>query len=168
MNYNPKLHHRHSIRLRNYDYAQQGAYFITICTKNRNALFGRICNGKMELNEFGNIALYTLLDLPNHNTNVILDQFVIMPDHIHAIIIITGSKDLQNSNVNIKKHGLFEIIRQFKTFSARRINKLRNTPNKPVWHRTYHDHIIRNDKELNIIRKYIINNPLKWHHSNTV
>jgi len=160
MKYNPEIHHRRSIRLKDYDYSQEGAYFITICTKNRECIFGRIVDGKMQLNKFGEIVRYTWFDLPNHNTNVELDQFIIMPNHIHGIIIITVGAGSEPAPT--QKHGLFEIIRQFKTFSAKRINEIRNTPNLPVWQRNYYEHIIRTEDELHRIREYIINNPLQW------
>ncbi len=86
--FNPEKHHRRSIRLKGYDYSQPGAYFITICTKNRKCLFGNIINGKMILNDAGHIAQNCWLEIPNHYSNVILDEFVIMPNHIHGIIII--------------------------------------------------------------------------------
>jgi REP element-mobilizing transposase RayT len=89
MTYDPQRHHRRSIRLKGYDYTQPGAYFITICTHGRECLFGEIIDGEMHLNEAGQIVVQTWQDLPNHVPNVQLDAFVVMPNHVHGIIIIT-------------------------------------------------------------------------------
>jgi putative transposase len=89
MTYDPEKHHRRSIRLKGYDYTQPGAYFITICTRGRECLFGEIIDGEMHLNEAGQIVVQTWQDLPNHISNVQLDAFVVMPNHVHGIIIIT-------------------------------------------------------------------------------
>jgi putative transposase len=89
MTYDPEKHHRRSIRLKGYDYTQPGAYFITICTQGRECLFGEIIDGEMHLNEAGQIVVQTWQDLPNHISNVQLDAFVVMPNHVHGIIIIT-------------------------------------------------------------------------------
>ena len=86
MTYNPNIHHRKSIRLKGYDYTQAGLYFITICCQNRECLFGNIINGEMILNDAGNIANECWLAIPNHFPNVVLHEFVIMPNHIHGII----------------------------------------------------------------------------------
>lgn len=163
--YNPKIHHRHSIRLQGYDYSQEGLYFITICVKNRKCIFGNIINGEMILNDYGKIIEETWLDLPNHNPHIIPNTFCIMPNHIHAIIEITvhvgaGSKPAQNAP--FPNHGLSEIIRQFKTFSSRRINQLSGKQGHPVWQRNYYEHIIRNEISYNNIYRYIMNNPQKW------
>ena len=164
--YDPNRHHRRSIRLKGYDYSKAGCYFVTICTKNREMLFGKIVE-------------YTWFDLPNHIDTVKLDVFTIMPNHVHGIIVIKNDNvDIENDSINgsgmvrvgseptltkRKHHPLTEIIRQFKTFSARRINKKRNISGIPVWHRNYYEHIIRDGKELNRIRFYIENNPVNWH-----
>jgi REP element-mobilizing transposase RayT len=167
-------HHRRSIRLKGYDYAQAGAYFVTVCTKDRACLFGDVVDGEMRSNEFGQIAEWTWHDLPNHVPAIVLDTFVIMPNHVHGIILICERDDL---NVGAgsepaptepacttigKHHGLPEIIRQFKTFSAKRINKIRETPGLPVWQRNYYEHIIRNEESLHRIRQYIVGNPARW------
>lgn len=164
---------RRSIRLKGYDYSQPGAYFITVCTRNKECLFGEVINGEVILNEYGQCVEFTWKDLPNHNPNILLDAFIIMPNHVHGIVIIVGagSEPAQGTGLEpsggsgtrpYKKPSLFEIVRQFKTFSARRINQLRNTPGVPVWQRNYYEHIIRSEYALNKIREYIINNPIRW------
>jgi REP element-mobilizing transposase RayT len=154
---------RHSIRLKEYDYSKEGYYFITICTKDRQNIFGQFQNGKIILNEFGEIVKTTWFDLPNHNSNVELDYYCIMPNHFHGIIIINdymvigaGSKPAPN------KQTLSEFVRQLKTFSSKRINEIRQLQGVPVWQRNYYEHIIRNEKELYEIRKYIEYNPIGW------
>lgn len=179
MKFNPDIHHRCSIRLKGYDYSQAGAYFVTICTHRRECLFGDVVNGNVILNEYGKCVQFTWNDLPNHNPDILLDAFVIMPNHIHGIIIINpntvgaGSKPApkpaQNKNTRAGyepaltgKRALNEIVRQFKTFSAKRINVLRKSVGVPLWQRNYYEHIIRNETELNKIREYVIYNPQNW------
>lgn len=98
MKFDPNIHHRRSIRLQNYDYSQSGAYFITICTQNRQCLFGNVVYGKMILNEFGNIVKNFWLEIPQHFRHVVLDEFVVMPNHVHGIIMLNenGTKNKQN------------------------------------------------------------------------
>jgi REP element-mobilizing transposase RayT len=168
-----------SARLQGYDYSKNGAYFITICTKNRICLFGEITvveTGlrpvstdqtdqtiqndilipEMILSDAGKIISYCWFDLPNHYCNIILDAFIIMPNHIHGIIII------QNQNGRNQKHGISEFIRAFKSFSSRRINEIQKTANPGIWQPRFHDHIIRSEGELNHIRLYIKNNIVNW------
>ncbi len=162
--YNPDIHHRQSIRLPGYDYGQEGAYFVTMCVHNRECLFGEIADGEIRLNEYGKIAEYTLNDLVNHIGGIELDEYVVMPNHIHGIIVIgvgAGSEPAPTLTAT-KRHALPEIVRQFKTFSARRINAKRSTPGVPAWQRNYYEHVIRDDDDLNRIREYIINNPMNW------
>ncbi|MBN2730593.1 MAG: hypothetical protein JXR53_15320 [Bacteroidales bacterium] len=106
MNYNPKIHHRRSIRLQGYDYSQAGAYFITVCTSKRECLFGEILNGEMHVNPYGKIVDQCWLDLPNHYENVQLGEHVVMPNHFHGIVMITAPTA---SNMK-KRHGLPEIV----------------------------------------------------------
>lgn len=175
MAYDPEKHHRRSIRLRGYDYAQLGAYFVTLCAQGRECLFGEVVDGQMHANEYGEIAEYTWRDLVNHSAGIELDVFVIMPNHVHGILfwhdpagvgsVGAGSEPAPTATVNHnagKRHGLPEIIRQFKTFSGRRINECRHTPGVQVWQRNYYEHIIRNDQSLNRIRQYILDNPARW------
>ena len=156
MKYDPNKHHRRSIRLKGYDYTQPGAYFVTICTWQRNNLFGEISNKKIQLSPFGEVIQVHWDNLPKHYSYLKLDEFVIMPNHVHGIIVLTDDFACK------KRHGLPEIIRGFKTFSARRINKMRHLSRVSVWQRGYYEHIIRHEKSLNAIREYIIKNPLSW------
>jgi putative transposase len=168
MRYDPQKHDRRSIRLKGYDYTQAGAYFVTVCTKDRICLFGEIVDGEMRLSDSGEIVAWTWQDLPNHVSNLQLDAFVVMPNHVHGIIIITNpvvradSVGAGSEPAPTRSHGLPEIVRQFKTFAARRINDIRGAPGAPVWQRNYYEHIIRNEKELATMREYITHNPLQW------
>ncbi len=177
MNRRAGTHHRRSIRIKGYDYARPGAYFITVCTHNREFLFGEVANDEMRLSTFGHIVESSWHDLPNHYSNLQLDAFMVMPNHVHGIIIITdvgvgaGLKpaptraiptNTQATKRPTERHGLPEVVRAFKTFSSRRINALRGTPGVPVWQRNYYEHIVRSEEALKRIREYIGTNPLRW------
>ena len=169
MKYNPEKKYRTSTRLKNFNYSSNGYYFMTICTQNRECILGEIENGKIKLNDIGNIVESTWDDLPNHN-NIRLDSFIMMPNYIHGIIHIVGAGSkpaLNHANTradleSAPTRSLSEIVRQFKSFSTRRINKKQNVIGISIWQRNYYEHIIYNDKELEKIRKYICDNPYKW------
>lgn len=116
-------------RLKDYDYSQNAAYFITICTHNKEHLLGEIIDGQMIMNAYGKITNEIYMDLSNHNQNMISEKSVIMPNHIHGIILIDNSRErfitVPQANVNIKTNGISEIIRQLKTFSSKRINEFK-------------------------------------------
>ncbi len=155
MKFDPKIHHRRSIRLQGYDYSQAGAYYITIVAWRREHVFGDIIDAEMQLNKFGQIVQYAWYDLPKHYPHVELDSFCIMPNHVHAIIVL-------NDNPAVKRHPLSEVVRAFKSFSARRINVLRNSQGIPIWQRNYYEHIIRNHEDYLSKSNYILDNPLNW------
>lgn len=153
MPYNPSIHHRHSLRLKNYDYSQAGAYFITLVTYARSNILGEIVAGDMVLSTAGELACQGLLALPEHYPAVEVDDFVLMPNHLHAILVIQSGPSL---------HSLSEIVRGFKTFSARKINLLLHTPGSQVWQQRFYDHIFRDEEDLRRVRAYIRDNPRKW------
>ena len=159
MKVNPRIYHRRSIRLKGYDYSQSGAYFVTICTHNRGLLF--------EEEEVKKILDKEWLNTGGIRQNVILDEFVVMPNHLHGIIMIIQGvgaycdTPLQNRFKSPSKT-VGAIIRGFKSTTTRQINLFHNTPGIPIWQRNYYDHIVRNEDEMNKIREYIRNNPLKW------
>lgn len=167
MAYNPKIHKRRSIRLKDYDYSQEGAYFITICTKNRECLFGDVVGGKMVLNEIGEIVDDEWNKTQYLRKNVELDEYVVMPNHLHGILTIddVGARrgvPLQQSNrfgTSIS-NSLGIIVNHFKSAVKRWCNK--NNHEYFQWQRNYYEHAIRNENELNRIREYIVNNPLEW------
>lgn len=182
MKYNPEKHHRRSLRLQGYDYSSAGMYFITICTDQRQCWFGEIAEGEMRLNEYGQIARSHWLKLPRYHPHLQLDAFVVMPNHIHGILALNDNSvgagfdgnpldhpdELSakpaptNLLAQASRHGIPEIIRGFKTFSARCFNQHRKMRGVPLWQRNYYEHIIRNDASLQLIRQYIHNNPLSW------
>ncbi len=147
---------RKIIRLQKYDYSQPGYYFVTICVHDRVCCFGNIVGGEMVLNDYGKIVKESWLDLPKHYSNCRLDEFIVMPNHVHGIVVVepvgNGLKPFPT-----KTHGLFEIIRGFKTFSSRNINNLKQIIFS--WQKSFYDHVIRKDESLDKIREYIQNNP---------
>ena len=155
---------RRSIRLPGYDYSRNGAYFVTICTQNRACLFGTIVDGEMRLNQFGEIVADTWNWLRDQYNYVVLDQWVIMPNHLHGIIVINNvcRGGSQTAPTVGAPKPLGRLIGAFKTVSTKHINQLRNTPGVKIWQRNYWEHIIHNDDELNRIRQYIVDNPMKW------
>ncbi|MFZ4554848.1 MAG: REP-associated tyrosine transposase [Pseudanabaena sp.] len=154
MSYNPEIHHRRSIRLQGYDYSQSGAYFITICTFQRQHLFGEVNNGEMQLNVIGQVISAIWQKIPQHFPNVKLDEFVLMPDHLHGIIVILEQAD--------KSHSLVTIMQNFKSISTRKINKINQNSGVPIWQRNYYERIVRDDQELHRLREYILANPESW------
>lgn len=159
--FNPEKHHRRSIRLRGYDYSQEGLYFVTICTQNRECLFGEILGGEMILNECGEIAYNGWLDIPQHYQNVILHQFVIMPNHIHGILeIVANEHEMGNVGVeyirplrrrpNCESGTIGAIIRGFKIGITKQLGY-------SPWQRNYHEHIIRNPNDYARIDDYMAN-----------
>jgi REP element-mobilizing transposase RayT len=218
MPYEPQKHHRRSIRLKGYDYTQAGAYFVTLCIRNRDCLLGEIMQGIMHLSPFGRIVEKEWYRTATVRRNVELDAFVIMPNHIHGIIILSDTnrnplratrrylpvcspdfiervaptdhlltplratrrylpafspdfiervaptagimdKPLPKGPLSAS---LGAIVGQFKSLSAKRINRLRQTPSVPVWQRDFYDHIIHREASLHAIQRYIVENPLHW------
>ena len=165
---NTNQHHRKSLRLRDYDYSQGGGYFVTICTHHRKCVLSGLINGELILSLIGEKAKEFWQKIPKHFENVQLDVFVIMPNHIHGIIIIKDEENvgvqnfepLQNEFQHIIPKSLGSIIRTYKSVltSWCKNNGFANFK----WQRNYYEHVIRNEKELKKIREYIQNNPLKW------
>jgi putative transposase len=151
-----RKHQRRSIRLKGYDYSQVGTYFITVCTYRREPIFGNIVGGEMQLNEYAKIVLRCWNHLPEHCPNMQSSTFVIMPNHIHGIVVIKDTK-------SVRRYSLPEIVRVLKMSSTRRINNMRGTAGTPVWQRNYWEHIIRNQEALNRVHNYILANPERWH-----
>jgi putative transposase len=180
--YNSNQHHRRSIRLPGYNYTAAGAYFITICTHQRECLFGEVENGEMRLNLFGEIVRSVWTKLPQHFRSIELDEFVIMPNHMHGIIWLSGigcrgeafAPRLMQSSQNVdtnasplpcngtKSGSIGAIVQNSKSISTRRINQIRKTAGIPIWQRNYYEHIIRDDRALETIQQYIQNNPSSW------
>jgi len=153
-----KFPKRASLRLPDYDYSQSGAYFVTICIQARKSLLGVLVNEEMQLNDYGRMVADCWQDLPDHFEDIELDAFVLMPNHVHGIIIITGGETppLQNRST------LGQIVGYLKYQSTKKINGLRGKQGERLWQRGYFEHVIRNKESLNRIREYIATNPLRW------
>ncbi len=162
-----------STRLKNYDYSQNGMYFVTICTREKEHFFGEIENGKMILNEIGKITEKYWQEIPKHFSFVNLDEYQIMPNHIHWVIEIlqdtrrdealprlyTGAHP-KMSKISPKQGSLSAIIGSFKSIASKTVNKKYSIMFQ--WQSRFYDRIIRDDESLNKIREYIINNPQMW------
>ena len=166
-----------STRLKHYDYSSNGAYFVTVCTKDRECILGDIVNEKMKLSKIGEIISYECIKTEQIRQNVVLDEWIIMPNHFHGIVIIDN--DRVDCNVETPRRGvsttpkrnphhhpqwkpnsLGSIICQFKSITTKRIRSIGY--HNFAWQPRFYEHIIRNEKELNRIREYIIINPLQW------
>jgi len=157
MTYGPTRHHRRSIRLPAYDYAQAGAYFVTIVCRDRELL---LVDPRLR-----EVVEETWLWLGDRYEFVELDEHVVVPNHLHGIIVINdtcrgGSRAAPTRATNRKPLG--QLVGAFKTVSTKRINKICGTLGQPVWQRNYYEHVIRDGEELNDIRQYIVDNPLRW------
>jgi REP element-mobilizing transposase RayT len=155
-------------RLNNFDYSGSGFYFFTICTKNRKNTLGGYYDEKIIINKNGKIVEQCWRELPGHYLNCVLDEFCIMPNHIHGIIQINNQSCLKQAAATPdtyvpgqKIHGLSEMIKSLKSFASRKINRSMDN-NKFEWQRSFYDHIVRNEESLNNIRQYIKKNSLKW------
>ncbi len=184
MDNNPALHYRRSIRLKGYDYSHSGAYFVTTCTQNRECLFGEVKNEKVKLNPVGEMIQEIWEGLPQYHLGFEMGEFVVMPNHIHGIIVLT-----ENVGVGLRAYPpietaepkqkagqpqrvaptitLSDIVHHFKSYTtARYRERVENADWPPfpgrLWQRNYYEHIIRSEKSLNKIREYITNNPIRW------
>ena len=192
MKCDPKIHHRKSIRLSGYDYSQAGLYFITICIQNRKCLFGEIMDGAMASNGSGKMVKNEWLQLPQRFTNIKLHEYIVMPNHFHAILEIVGATlvvaqndtvakntDAKNNTVDSEKEKgqpqgiaptnktVGDMIGAFESITT--VEYIRGVKtngwrrfDKKLWQRNYWEHIIRNENEYKRIAEYIINNSMKW------
>ena len=162
------MHSRSIMRLKGYDYTLSGAYFVTLVTWNRQYLFGEIIGGEMKLNTAGEIVARAWTNTGHIRPNVNVDVFVIMPNHVHGIIIIDepvrGDALIcpDNKRTGIQSRSLGAIIGQIKSVTTKQINIQRGLSGAPVWQRNYYDHIIRDAEEMESIYMYIIQNPVSW------
>jgi len=175
MKLDPQKHHRRSIRLKEYDYAQPGGYFVTIVTHQRDCLFGQIINEEMQLNELGRIADECWRLIPDHFTNVELGAYVIMPNHVHGIIVIHANENGMATNSlpfvgarhasplplrGVKPYSIGAIVGSFKSAVTKRIGRELNATG--IWQRNYYEHVIRNHEDWDRIHRYIESNPSMW------
>ena len=163
---NPNVRHRRSIRLHGYDYSQAGAYFVTICSHNRECFFGEVVGEGMRLNDVGRIVEEVWEALPVHFPDVELDAFVVMPNHVHGIVVLNGGAQFiaphNNQGAINRTPTLGGIIRALKARCTHRINQSRGAHGFQIWQRNYYEHVMRNESSLQEIREYIANNPAQW------
>lgn len=160
--YDPHKHHRRSIRLKDWDYRSPGLYFVTICTHERQNLFDN--------HEFRDIAVHALARIPQqeHARHVLVDTSIVMPNHEHVIFDFINFAEQADLNAPIGEFAnalvgsLGVVVGRYKTAVTTRINNLRNSKRANVWQRGYYERIIRNERELEATREYIIKNPERW------
>jgi REP element-mobilizing transposase RayT len=184
MTYNPEIHHRRSVRLKEYDYSSCGAYFMTICVQGRESLFGEIINGGMRLNDAGRMVATVWHALPRRFPHVALDEFVVMPNHVHGIILLGDRRGepcvrpVYHRQDHAGEHkvrpyygtadfSLGRVCQAFKSLTTVEYWRGVNDHNWPpfsghFWQRNYYERIIRDEKELAVVREYIRHNPSKW------
>ena len=156
MTYDRTRHHRRSIRLRGYDYARPGAYFLTVVCRERALLLVDATTQEVVEQAWRWLAdQYEFVDL---------DEYVVMPNHLHGIIVIRDRRgDSRIAPTDMRKRKpLGRIVGAFKTVSTKRMNTMQGTPGLPLWQRNYYEHVIRDEQELERVREYIADNPLKW------
>jgi len=165
---NAKYPERKIARMRSYDYHQSGAYAVTICVHKHRFAFGRIKNGEMCLHPFGRVAHDDWLAIPIHYPNVILDEFVVMPNHLHGIIFLKNEIPATvEEETELRRFGkpvsgsISAIIGNYKSGVSRKIGRLRGCKTE-VWQTRFWDHIIRDEDDLLHQREYIHENPLRW------
>ncbi len=160
-----EIHDRRSIRLKGYDYFQAGAYFVTICTHGRIPLLGQISGEEVSLTPAGLMISTTWHEIPAHYRGVDVDAFVVMPNHVHGIIVI---QDLgRPQGVATTALSLGDVVHRFKTMTTRRYSEGVHRSgwsrfDERLWQRNYFERVVRDDGELNMIRQYILSNPAKW------
>lgn len=150
-------------RLKGYDYSSNGYYYVTVCTQDHKEIFGGIENDDMHINQYGKIIANIWVQIPRHFKNIELDKFIIMPNHIHGIIIINNPVEAGHalpSNKNTKSKNLSIIIGSFKSAATKQINRLNQIAFK--WQRSFYDYHIRTEESLKNIRQYVMNNPVNW------
>jgi REP element-mobilizing transposase RayT len=162
---------RSSIRLKGYDYSRTGAYFVTICVQNHECLFGEIvqvpdASSVMQLNDAGRMVEIVWQEIPRYYPHINIDEFQIMPNHIHGIIAIEIGQP-QGVAPTASTLSLADVVHRFKTLTTKRYVDGVNQADwkrfdKRLWQRNYYERIIRDEAECNRIREYIINNPCQW------
>ena len=175
MIYDPSIHHRRSIRLRGYDYSREGAYYVTVCTREKKCLFGNIIGKKMLLNDAGKMIRSVWQGIPDRFPNIDLDEFIVMPNHIHAVFVI-NQQDMCRGEPCVRPHNrqngtlpntVGRILQAYKSITTDEyIAGVKQRGWKPfrykLWQRNYWEHIIRDTEDYNHICEYIYDNPAQW------
>jgi REP element-mobilizing transposase RayT len=165
MKYDPEKHHRRSIRLRGFDYATAGAYFVTLCSFDRACLFGQVVEGVVRLSSAGQIVQEEWLASAELRTEIALGEFLVMPNHLHGIVHILATQNgppMLCRGAWPQPRSIGALVAGFKSSCTKRINEQRNHPGSPVWQRNYYEHIIRDAADYERIAEYIAINPLRW------
>lgn len=170
----PDLPNRRSPRLKGYDYRRPGAYFFTTNTAHRECLFGRFERDRLVRSPFGDIAHNIWHTLPRRFPGLTLDEFVVMPNHVHGIVWLAEHPlldaaeatpaprpGLANASPGRPLSDLRAVIGTFKSYVTLEINRARSTPGAPVWQRSFHERVVRSERALAAIRRYIRNNPVR-------
>ena len=192
MKFDPKIHHRRRIRLKGYDYSSEGAYFVTVCARDKECVLGEVIDGDMRLNSIGAIVELCWLEIPKHFENAVLDVYQVMPNHVHGIVRILDKprRDLINqipttpnqrsnqcqpaakrANAGVQskpewplmknpKQSLGKMIRSFKALATKKGHDAGF--DSFGWQGKFYDHIIRDGRDLDRIRQYIVDNPKNW------
>lgn len=164
MRYNQALHHRRSIRLPRHDYTRGGVYFVTICTHGRQRFFGEIRQGRMCLCEAGLVVQNEWSRMPSIRKEIRLDAFVVMPDHLHGIVVFTNNEPVE-SHLPCPARSLGAFVAGFKASTTKMLRPILDLPpGESVWQRNYHERIIPNQQVLIRVRAYIEANPARWQH----
>jgi REP element-mobilizing transposase RayT len=159
------MHHRRSLRFDRWDYREVAVYFVTITTQARIRLFGTVAGGQVMLSASGEIAQEEWLNSAALRAEVELDLFVVMPNHVHGLVVLLPKQDLPElptAAARFASGSLGALVGGFKSAASRRINELHGTPGRRVWQRNYYDRVVRDDDELDQIRAYIDDNPRHW------
>jgi len=149
---------RKRIRLKEYDYSQPGAYFVTVCARDRACVFGEIDNDTVLLTAAGKAVEEALIALPERFRALGIDSYAVMPNHVHAILFITE----ENTGAASSAPTLGRIMRAFKSLSAHSVRSSGGCSKSGLWQRSYYEHVVRTEADLNGIRQYILDNPLQW------
>jgi len=183
--FDPEKPRRRSIRLAGYDYTEPGVYFVTVCVQGKKCLFGQISAGEMQLNRWGKVAVDCWQAIPMHFMNVELDAFIVMPNHVHGILVITETpavgathaspaRDIAGGTNRAthasplrgsrgpKRGSVGAMVGAYKSAVTKRINAKRRRRGVTWWQRNYYEHVIRDDAEWNLVREYIVHNPECW------
>ena len=153
---------RRSIRLRDFDYSRPGAYYVTICTHGRKPLLAELHLGALKPTGPGRIVMQCWVDLPLHFDRVSLDIYALLPDHLHGVLNLGERREMLAEGVHPRSGDLGTIIRSFKAATTREINIWGGTPGERVWQRGYHEHVIRDSRDLGRVQTYIGENPMSW------
>ena len=173
MSYDPEIHHRRSIRLGGYDYSSAGAYFVSIVAQGRLCLFGRVVDGEMRLNGAGEMVRRVWDGMPDRFPFIGLDEFVVMPNHVHGVIFFRqvlateGVAAMASTGAPARAPTFGEVVGAFKSVTTVEYGRgVREAGwqryDERLWQRNFYERVIRNERELNLIREYIVRNPMKW------